>query len=146
MTECYELATAPLDGGLFHGILWPCDGRSSLALRFSIVTVSFNRLLPNEPISAFKDNNLAMHFGQPMITRSFSMNDLQEYICTIEKALEEEPNLVQQLALERIRCAFVVSLDMLKENHEELCKEAPTGADFEEYLSFYNNAVKGGLL
>ena len=87
-----------------------------------------------------------MHFGQPMVTRSFSMNDLQEFICTIEKAIDEEPNVVQQLALERIRCAFIVSLDMLKENHEELCKEAPTGADFEEYLMNYNNAIKGGKL
>ena len=87
-----------------------------------------------------------MSFGSPMITRSFSMEDLQEYICTIEKAIDEEPNLVQQMALGRIRSAFVVSLEMLKENHEELCKEAPTGADFEEYLMNYNNAVKGGQL
>ena len=120
--------------------------RTSLVFRFTIVTVSFNHLLPNHPVSAFKDGELAMSFGQPMITRSFSMNDLQEYICTIEKAIDEEPNVVQQLALERIRCAFVVSLDMLKENHEELCKEAPTGADFEEYLMNYNNAIKGGKL
>ncbi len=87
-----------------------------------------------------------MFFGQPMVTRSFSMADLQEYICTIEKAIDEEPNLVQQMALERIRCAFVVSLEMLKENHEELQKEAPTGADFEEYLTSYNDAIKGGKL
>ena len=120
--------------------------RTSLALRFSIVTVLFNRLLPDQPVSAFKDGDLAMSFGQPVITRSFSMADLQEYICTIERAIDEEPNVVQQLALNRIRCAFVVSLDMLKENHEELCKEAPTGADFEEYLMSYNNAVKGGAL
>jgi len=120
--------------------------RTSLVLRFTIVTVSFNHLLPNHPVSAFKDGELAMSFGQPMITRSFAMNDLQEFICTIEKAIDEEPNVVQQLALDRIRCAFVVSLDMLKENHEELCKEAPTGADFEEYLMNYNNAVKGGKL
>jgi hypothetical protein len=110
------------------------------------VTVAFNHLLPNHPVSAFKDGELAMHFGKPVVTRSFAMADLQEYICTIEKAIDEEPNLVQQLALDRIRCAFVVSLDMLKENHEELCKEAPTGADFEEYLMNYNNAIKGGKL
>lgn len=120
--------------------------RTSLALRFTIVTVSFNHILPNQPVSAFKDGELAMHFGQPMVTRSFSMADLQEYICTIEKAIDEEPNFVQQMALERIRCAFVVSLEMLKENHEELQKEAPTGADFEEYLTSYNNAIKGGKL
>ena len=87
-----------------------------------------------------------MFFGQPMVTRSFSMGDLQEFICTIEKAIDEEPNFVQQMALERIRCAFVVSLEMLKENHEELQKEAPLGADFEEYLFLYNNAIKGGKL
>lgn len=120
--------------------------RTSLVPRFTIVTVSFNHLLPNQPVSAFKDGELAMHFGQPMVTRSFSMADLQEYICTIEKAIDEEPNLVQQMALERIRCAFVVSLEMLKENHEELQKEAPLGADFEEYLMNYNNAIKGGKL
>jgi len=120
--------------------------RTSLALRFTIVTVSFNHILPNQPVSAFKDGELAMHFGQPMVTRSFSMADLQEYICTIEKAIDEEPNFVQQMALERIRCAFVVSLEMLKENHEELQKEAPLGADFEEYLMNYNNAIKGGKL
>ena len=120
--------------------------RTSLALRLSIVTVLFNHLLPDHPVSAFNDGDLAMSFGQPVITCSFAMADLQEYICTIEKAIDEEPNLVQQLALNRIRCAFVVSLDMLKENHEELCKEAPTGADFEEYLMNYNNAIKGGQL
>lgn len=87
-----------------------------------------------------------MSFGQPMVSRSFSMADLQEYICTLEKAIEEEPNVVQQLALDRIRCAFVVSLDILKQNHEELCKEAPTGADFEEYLLSYARAIKGGDL
>jgi len=120
--------------------------RTSLVLYFTIVTVSFNHTIPNQPICAFKDGELAMFFGQPMVTRSFSMGDLQEFICTIEKAIDEEPNLVQQMALERIRCAFVVSLEMLKENHEELQKEAPTGADFEEYLMNYNNAIKGGQL
>lgn len=87
-----------------------------------------------------------MSFGQPVVTRSFSMNDLQEYICTLEKAIDEEPNVVQQLALDRIRCAFIVSLDMLKENHEELCKEAPSGADFEEYLFSYARAIKEGTV
>ncbi len=120
--------------------------RTSLVLCFSIVTIAFNHLLPNQPVSAFKDGELAMHFGQPVVTRTFSMADLQEFICTIEKAIDEEPNVVQQLALNRILCVFVVSLDMLKQNHEELCKEAPLGADFEEYLMSYNNAVKAGAL
>jgi hypothetical protein len=120
--------------------------RTSLALRFSIVTTTFSHTLPDQPICAFKDGELAMFFGQPMVTRSFSMGDLQEFICTIEKAIAEEPNFVQQMALERIRSVFIVSLDMLKENHEELQKEAPLGADFEEYLMNYNNAIKGGKL
>ena len=120
--------------------------RTSPVLRFTIVTITFNHLLPEQPVSAFKDGELAMSFGQPVVTRSFSMADLQEYICTIERAIDDEPTLLQQLALERIRCAFVVSLEMLQENHEELCKEAPTGADFEEYLMSYNNAIKGGKL
>lgn len=89
---------------------------------------------------------MAMCFGDPTVMRSFSMKDLQEYICTIEKAIDEEPNLVQQLALERILYAFITSLDMIKQNHEDLCKEAPTGADFEEYLMNYNKAIQGGKL
>jgi hypothetical protein len=120
--------------------------RTSLVLRFSIVTTTFNRLLPNQGISAFKDGEMAMNFGEPMVARYFSMRDLQAYICTLEKAIDEEPNVVQQLALNRILCSFVVSLDMLKENHEELCKEAPTGADFEEYLMSYTKAMKAGEL
>jgi hypothetical protein len=122
--------------------------RTSLALCFTIVTtassVSFSHLLPGKGVSAFKDGEMLMSLGKPMVTRYFDANELQEYICTLEKAIDEEPNFVQQCALQRIRCAFVSSLDMLKENHEELCKEAPSGADFEEYLMSYAKAVKGG--
>jgi hypothetical protein len=120
--------------------------RTSLVLRFPIVTTVFNRLLPDQGISAFKDGEMAMSFGEPMVARYFSMRDLQAFICTLEKAIDEEPNVVQQLALNRILSCFVVSLDMLKENHEELCKEAPTGADFEEYLMSYAKAMKAGEL
>lgn len=120
--------------------------RTLLVLRLTIVTTTFSHTLPDQPICAFKDGELAMFFGQPMVTRAFSMGDLQEFICTIEKAIDEEPNFVQQMALERIRSAFIVSLDMLKENHKELQEEAPLGADFEEYLMNYNNAIKGGKL
>lgn len=120
--------------------------RTLPVLCLTIVTTTFSHTLPGQPICAFKDGKLAMFFGQPMVTRSFSMGDLQEFICTIEKAIDEEPNFVQQMALERIRSAFIVSLDMLKENHKELQEEAPLGADFEEYLMNYNNAVKGGKL
>ena len=79
-----------------------------------------------------------------MVQRYFSMQELQEYIVTLEKAIEEEPNFIQRIALERIVSCFIVSLDMMKQNHEEFIKEAPSGADLEEYLLSYAKAVQGG--
>lgn len=107
---------------------------------------SFNRLYEGADISAFNDRKLVMSMGEPVVARHFTVKELQEYICTLEQAIEDEPKFGQRLGLQRIHCALTISLDALKQNHEEFCKAAPSGADFEEYLSFYNNAVKGGLL
>jgi hypothetical protein len=139
--------------GAFLSAYCPHATANVAPLRFTIVTtapsassVSFSHLLPGQGVSAFKDGDMLMSLGKPVITRYFDASELQEYICTLEKAIDEEPNVVQQCALQRIRCAFVVSLDILKQNHEELCKEAPSGADFEEYLMSYAKAIKGGAV
>lgn len=85
-----------------------------------------------------------MNLGSPVVNRSFTLEDIQEYICTLEQAIDDEPNYGQKLGLQRILCSFLVSLDILKENHEAFVQEAPTGADLEEYLLSYARAVKGG--
>lgn len=86
-----------------------------------------------------------MSMGEPLVQRHFTVNELQEFVCTLEKAIEEEPNFTQRLALQRILCCFVVSIDTLKENHEEFMQYAPTGADLEEYMMSYCKAIKGAF-
>jgi hypothetical protein len=105
---------------------------------------SFYRPLAKEGISAFNARGqMIMSMGEPLVQRHFTVNELQEFICTLEKAVEEEPNFTQRLALQRILCCFVVSIDTLKENHEEFMQYAPTGADLEEYMTSYCKAIKG---
>lgn len=103
--------------------------------------------MPNAGITAFSsDNKLVMNLGSPIVSRSFTAQEIQEYICTLEQAIDDEPNVGQKVGLQRILCSFLVSLDILKQNHEAFIQEAPTGADLEEYLLSYARAVKGGTI
>lgn len=111
-----------------------------------MTAASFYRPLPKEGISAFNGKGqMVMSLGKPLVQRHFTMDELQEFICTLEKAIEEEPNFTQRFGLQRILSCFVVSLDMLHENHEEFLQDAPSGADLEEYLTSYCKAVKGAF-
>jgi hypothetical protein len=47
------------------------------------------------------------------------------------------------MGLERILCRFLASITMIKENHEQFLQDVPSGADLEEYLTTYSQAVKG---
>ena len=111
-----------------------------------MTSAQLTRLLPNEGISAFKENGqMVMSLGKPVVQSYFSMDELQEFICTLEKAIEDEPSFPQRMGLQRILCNFLVSLAMIKENHEEFMQQAPEGADLEEYLMSYSQAVKGAI-
>lgn len=92
------------------------------------------------------NDKMVMCLGEPTVDRSFSMAELQEHICTLEQAIDDEPNFKQKLGLQRILSCFIVSLDMMKQNHEEFIKEAPVGADLEEYLFSYSKAVSKGAI
>jgi hypothetical protein len=114
---------------------------------FQTMTTRFYHWLGEEGgISAFHGNNLVMSLGSPMVNVNISLQELQEFICTLEKAADEEPNVVQQIALNSIRHVFQAALHYHKKDHEALVKEAPTGADLEEYLLAYARAVKEGAL
>jgi hypothetical protein len=109
--------------------------------------VSFKRYIADDGISAFaSDHKMVMSFGSPIVSRYFTAEEIQEYICTLEQAIDDEPNMGQKLGLKRILNSFIVSLDLLKENHEAFIQEAPTGADLEEYMLSYARAIKGGTL
>ena len=84
-----------------------------------------------------------MSLGKPVVQTYLTLDELQEFICTLERAIEDEPSFAQRMGLQRILCNFLASVAMIKENHEEFVQQAPSGADLEEYLSVYSQAVKG---
>lgn len=109
-------------------------------------TVSFHRFIPDHGMTAMHNDKMIMSLGEPLVQRFFTMKELQNHICTLEQAIEDEPNFKQRLGLQMILDCFIVSLDMIKQNHEEFIKEAPTGADLEEYLFNYSKAISSGAL
>jgi hypothetical protein len=114
---------------------------------FQTMTTRFYHWLGEQGgITAFRGNNLVMSFGSPMVNVDISLQELQEFICTLEQAVDEEPNVVQQLALNAICHVFKAALEHHKKDHEALVEEAPTGADLEEYLLAYARAIKEGAL
>jgi hypothetical protein len=118
-----------------------------MPFRLKEMTTRFYHWLGQEGgISAFRGNSLMMSLGSPMVNVNISLQELQEFICTLEKASDEEPNAVQQIALNSIRHVFEAALKHHKKDHEALVEEAPTGADLEEYMLAYARAVKEGAL
>jgi len=108
------------------------------------MTVSFHRFLPDQPLSAFYNGHIRMSFGSPIVECLITVKELQSFVCTLERAIEEEPNLAQRRGLEHIASVFRAGLKAHERQHEQLMKEAPTGADFEEYMVNYAKAVQQG--
>lgn len=108
------------------------------------MTVSFQRFLPDKPLSAFYDGRIRMSFGSPIVECHITVRELQGFIVTLEQAIEDEPNFTQRHALEHILGVMKASYLLHLEQHEELVKEAPAGPDFEEYLMNYAKAVQQG--
>lgn len=103
---------------------------------------SFVRYGSNEKLHAFdKHQNMVMAFGSPVVTRYFTLEELQEFIVTIEKAIDEEPNFIQRMGLQRILCVLMASLDQIRQNHEAFVEEAPCGEDLEEYMFEFARAA-----
>jgi DNA-directed RNA polymerase subunit F len=110
------------------------------------MTVSFRRFLPDSGLSAFHDGRIRMSFGSPIVECSITVRELQSFVCTLEQAIEEEPSFAQRQGLQHIASVFKASLELNQRQHEELVKEAPRGADFEEYMVSYANAIQQGAL
>jgi len=108
------------------------------------MTVSFRRFLPDQPLSAFYDGRLRMSFGSPIVECPITVKELQGFICTLEQAIEEEPGFAQRRGLEHIASVFKAGLQTHERQHEQLINEAPSGADFEEYMMNYAKAVQQG--
>lgn len=103
----------------------------------------FSRLGGTFPISAFTDEGqLLMNCGHPIVEWSFRIDELQEYIQTIERAVDEEPVYAQRAGLERLLICLTCAYKHHQKQHEEAQTTAPTSADLEEYLMFYAASVK----
>jgi hypothetical protein len=108
-----------------------------------MTSASLTRLLPDAGISAFNaQGEMVMSLGKPVVQVYFSMDELQEFVCTLEKAIEDEPGFAQRMSLQRMLCHFLVSLDTIQRNHQEFVEQAPSGADLEEYMMSYSKAAK----
>jgi len=108
---------------------------------------SFYRWGLNKELSAFtSDNRLVMSFGSPIASVPITVKELQDFVCTLEQAIDDEPNIKQRIAFGSIKHIFQASLKQAQKDYESIVEEAPTGTDLEEYMLSYARAVKEGVL
>ena len=119
-------------------------GEQARAFPLNTMTVTFHHFLPDQPLSAFHDGRIRMSFGSPIVECPITVPELQSFIMTLEQAIHDEPNHAQQQALRNILCTLKAAHQTHLRQHEELMKDAPTGADFEEYMTNYAKAVQQG--
>jgi hypothetical protein len=91
-------------------------------------------------------NELIMNDGRPIVQSYLTVAEIQEFLQTLEKAYDEEPNYVQRNGLQRIICTLQAQLHMHQRQHEELVSSSPTGQDLEDYLFSYANAMANGAI
>lgn len=131
-----------------EGIVRGMRARACMSFRFKPMTTTAPKFYHwGEKLSAFtSDNRLVMSFGSPITHIPFNIAELQGFVCTLEQAIDDEPNAKQRIALGAIKIIFEASLKIAKRDHEEIVSNAPVGADLEEYMLNYANAVKNGEL
>ena len=118
--------------------------RACMSFRFKKMTAKFYHW--GEKLSAFSEGRLVMSFGSPIASVPITVKELQDFVCTLEQAIDDEPNIKQRIALGSIKHIFQASLKQAQRDHETILQEAPTGADLEEYMMNYANAIKNGGL
>lgn len=111
----------------------------------TVASPSFYRWGSNKELSAFTaDNRLVMSLGSPIANVPITITELQSFVCTLEQAIDDEPNAAQRIALGSIKMIFQASLKQAQKDYEEIVEQAPTSADLEEYMLSYARAVKAG--
>lgn len=91
-----------------------------------------------------KSDKILMLCNKPVVQRYFTLEDIQHYICVLEQAISDERRIERRFGLQDVLSAFIVSLEILKENHEafiaeaqaEDATEAPSEKDLEAYLLY----------
>lgn len=85
-----------------------------------------------------------MNAGTPVIEWYLAISEVQEFVQTLEKAYDDEPNFMQRDGLQRIICTLKASLHIHQKQHEEFVASASTGPELEEYLFAYAKALSKG--
>lgn len=115
---------------------------------------SYVRLLPDKPESLFVFNGngqMVMYDSVPVVTAYIKAPYLHYWIQTIEKAIDEEPNLIQVQALQSLLIFLRVCEENMKRDHQAILdhqttiepasSNGPTNADFDEYLMYYLRSI-----
>lgn len=109
------------------------------------MAVQFFRII-DDLLHATVDNNTVMTMGEPCVQAYITIKELQNFLQTLEKAIDEEPNHAQQFALQRIYYYFHSYYNIHKEEHKKMLTEAPSGTDLEEYMLSYARSIKEGTV
>ena len=95
----------------------------------------------NGSISAFTpDNRLVMHYGSPRVSWSFSVDNLENWLTTIEEIVNIVPP-AHRYALENLYFSLKAAHQRHQQEHEEVVTEAPTSDDLMSYLTAYSAAM-----
>lgn len=87
-----------------------------------------------------------MSSNEPVVTAYLSVPDLQIWITTLEKAIDEEPNPVQEFALKRMLYFMQYTYEVHLKEHSEFVTTVPAVEDMEQYLIQYANHIGKGAV
>ena len=79
--------------------------------------------------------------GQPHVEWGFNVNRLEQWLTTIEEALNDLPTKAHRRGLEDLYFCLKAAQRQHIEEHEQIVSEAPSEEDLMAYLSAYSAAV-----
>ena len=98
-------------------------------------------------LNAFIDKGcgmqLAMSGGAPYVEWGFRIEQLQQWLTTMEETIAKEANFHNRSDLEGIFFSLKAAYARHLEQHKEIVTDAPSADDLQAYLSAYAAAVGG---
>lgn len=96
--------------------------------------------------SVFLDQGLGqeliMNGGSPTVEWSFRIDQLRDYIQTIESQMARDDQA--RMALEAVYCCLLAAHMKHEKQHAQAITEAPSAEDLQEYLASYSVAIGQG--
>ena len=87
---------------------------------------------------------IVMNGGSPCVEWSFRIQELQQWLTTLEDVMIKEENRGNRRDLEGIYFSLRAAHTRHLEEHEDVVTDAPTADDLQAYLSAYAAAAAGG--